>query len=144
MYKIINFFIACLLFVSCNSTSKNEKANDEGLVMYQPSEMTLLMRRMYEANKVVKTQIINKDTLMSFPEEFSTIHSAVLSDPSERDAEFDSLAKQYVNYQKLIFSSNLDSTAYHFNRSVNTCISCHETRCTGPIPKIKKLLIYSY
>jgi len=142
MYKVIGFFIVCLILLSCNLNNKNEKGDDKTLMMYQPSEMALLMRQMYEFNKVVKKQIIHKDSLLPFPEEFLTIHSAVLTDPSERDIEFDSLAKQFVYQQKSTFSSSLDSTAYYFNQSVNTCIACHETRCTGPIPKIKKLLIH--
>jgi len=141
MYKIIGFFIVCFVLLSCNSNNKKEKVA-KTLEMYQPSEMALLMRKMYEANKVVKNQIIRKDTLLPFPEEFLTIHSAVLTDPSERDEEFDSLAKKFINYQKNTFSSNSDSAAYHFNQSINTCIACHETRCTGPIPKIKELLIH--
>lgn len=140
MYKILVFFIACFVLQSCNTNAKKEKT--EELVMYQPSEMTLLMRQVYEANKVMKTQIIQKDTLLPFSEDFLMIHSAVLTDPSERDSEFDSLAKQFVSYQRDIFSSSLDSTAYYFNQSINTCVTCHETRCTGPIPKIKKLLIH--
>ncbi len=140
MNKIIGFFIVCFVLLSCNSNNKKEVV-DNALIIYQPSEMTLLMRKMYEVNKVVKNQIINKDSLITFPEEFSTIHSAVLTDPSERDKEFDSLANQFVKDQKATFFSNSDSAKYHFNKSVNTCITCHETRCTGPIPKIKKLLI---
>ncbi len=141
MYKKIRLSIVCLVLLSCNSNNKNKKADDKTLIMYQPSEMALLMRKMYEVNKVAKNQIIQKDILLSFPEEFSTIHSATLTDPSERDEEFDSLAKQFISYQKTTFSSNSDSTVYYFNKSVNTCITCHETRCTGSMPKIKKLLI---
>lgn len=110
--------------------------------MYEPTEMALLMRKMYEVNKVVKTQIINKDSLLSFPEEFLTIHTAILTNNFERDKEFDSLSKQFIDYQKATFASNSDSIVYHYNRSINTCISCHETRCVGPIPKIKKLIIH--
>ena len=109
--------------------------------MYEASEMTLLMRGMYEFNKAARVQIIKKDSLLPFPEEFLLIHKAVLTDPSERDKEFDSIAEQFINAQNATFSAKSDSTSYHFNKSINLCISCHETRCTGPIPKIRKLLI---
>ena len=141
MSKLIGLLIVCIVLLSCN-TANNRKQAYEDPVMYQPTEMALLMRKMYEANKALKTQIINKNPLLPFPEEFSTIHTAVLTDPSERDQEFDSLSKVFIEQQKATFSSNSDSTVYHFNRSVNTCITCHESRCVGPIPKIKKLLIH--
>jgi len=141
MYKTIQRFLICLLiFVSCNSNKKEVKVEQEPL-MYKPSEMALLMRKMYEVNKVVKAQIINKDSLLSFPEEFSTIHTAILTDPTERNKEFDSISKQFLLQQKAAFTSNSDSARYHFNKSINSCISCHETRCVGPLPIIKKLLI---
>jgi len=141
MYKIIGLVFFCLLVLSCNYVNKKEAINKEP-IMYQPTEMALLMRKMYDVNNLVKAQIINKDTLLPFPEEFSTIHTAVLTNPSERDTEFDSLSKIFIDHQKATFSSVSDSIVYHFNNSVNTCISCHETRCVGPIPKIKKLLIH--
>jgi cytochrome c553 len=29
----------------------------------------------------------------------------------------------------------------HFNEGINACVSCHQVKCGGPIPKIKKLYI---
>ena len=140
MYKSLCFLFAVLLLIACNNFAKKEKVEEE-MQMYESSEMALLMRQMYEFNKLTKTQIINKDSLSSFPEEFVNIHKAIMTDPDERDAEFDSLAVEFIKYQKATFSTKSDSTAYYFNQSVNSCVACHETRCTGPIPKIKKLII---
>lgn len=140
MRKSVSFLLIILLGVTCNKAPKKEKV-EEKMEMYEPSEMALLMRQMYEFNKLTKSQIINKDSLTSFPEEFVNIHKAAMTDPDERDAEFDSLAIQFVNFQKAMFSAKSDSKVYYFNQSVNSCIACHQTRCTGPIPKIKKLLI---
>ena len=141
MYRIAYFFTFLFLMVSCETNKKEMKIEEEP-VMYEASEMSLLMRGMYEFNKAARTHIINKDSLLAFPEEFLSIHKAVLTDPSERDKEFDSIAEQFIKAQKATFSIQSDSTLYYFNKSVNLCISCHETRCIGPIPKIKKLLIY--
>lgn len=138
--KSLFIVFVVLLSVACSNPNKKEKAEEE-MLMYEPSEMTLLMRQMYEFNKLAKLQIVNNDSLSAFPEEFADIHKVVMTNPDERDAEFDSLAVDFVKFQKATFSKRSDSTAYYFNRSVNSCIACHETRCTGPIPKIKKLLI---
>jgi len=141
MQRVFGVFIVCLLLQSCNSNKKNVGVDSNALIMYEPSEMTILMRRIYEFNKVVKTQIISKDSLSAIPDEFANIHTANLTDPSERDDEFKSLAKSFIGFQKTAFSSNSDSTVYQFNESINACIECHKTRCTGPLPKIRKLLI---
>ena len=109
--------------------------------MYEPSEMTILMRRIHEVNKVVKDQIIKRDSLLIFPEEFAEIFSATLNDSTERDDKFIILARSFIDLQKMAFSSYSDSTVYNFNQSINNCVECHRTRCPGPIPEIKKLLI---
>ena len=140
MAKFIVLFLSCLTVISCQK--KNVAQKVEVPVMYEASEMAILMRGMYEFNNVVKAQIINKESLTPFPEVFEDIHSAVLTDKFERNNEFDSLSKQFINYQNALYSSGSDSTVYFFNKSINTCITCHEPRCTGPIPKMKKLLIY--
>ena len=141
MKKILGIFIICLLLQACNSKNKkNEVVRDE-LIMYEPSEMTILMRQIHEVNKLVKNQIIRKDTLLNFPEEFTGIFSASLTDSTERDDEFVILAESFIDLQKMAFSTYSDSTIYIYNQSINNCIECHKTRCTGPIPEIKKLLI---
>ena len=143
MGKLLGILTICSVLLSCNfATHKEETFKDP--IMYQPTEMALLMRRMYEVNKVVKGQIINKDTLLTFPEEFNTIHTAVLTKSTDRDKSFDSLSRIFINHQKAIFSSRSDSVLYHFNKSIKTCITCHETRCVGPLPKIRKLLIQEF
>ena len=141
MHKIAYFFTLLYVVLSCDTNKKEVKIEEEP-VMYEASEMALLMRGMYELNKATRVQIIKNDSLFPVPEEFLSIHTAVLTDPSERDKEFDSIAEQFINAQKATFSNKSDSTIYHFNKSVNLCIACHETRCTGPIPKIRKLLIH--
>jgi len=139
MHKIFVFISLLVIFQSCNLKKENKKRQEP--LMYKPSEMAILMRGMYEFNKAVKTQIVNKDSILPFPEEFTNIHSAVLTDKFERNDEFDSLSKKFLIYQKAIYTSSSDSTIFFFNQSIQTCVTCHEPRCTGPIPKIKKLLI---
>ena len=141
MQKVFSIFIICLLLQACISKNRNIEAVSNELVMYEPSEMTILMRRIHEVNKVVKDQIIKRDSLLIFPEEFTEIFSATLTDSTERDDKFIILARSFIDLQKMAFSSYSDSTVYNFNQSINNCVECHRTRCPGPIPEIKKLLI---
>jgi len=141
MQKSLLIFFIFLGLLSCKNGDEKPKVSNADLQMYEASEMTILMRQMYEVNKVVKNQIVNKDSLLAFPDDFKRIHTAVLTDPSERDDEFNVLATSFIDLQKETLSINSDSIIINYNKSINTCIKCHETRCTGPIPKIKKLLI---
>ena len=74
-------FIVLIVILSCGKSNKEVNIVQEPL-MYEPTEMALLMRSMYEFNKATKMQIVNNDSLLPFPEEFFTIHTAILTNPS--------------------------------------------------------------
>ncbi len=133
-------FLALLLFVSCKKEIEKTEVKEK-LIMYQASEMTELMRGIYEYNKLSKHKIENNQDLFGYPDEFQKINTAKLTNSSERDAEFDSLAVIFLENQKAAYTLKGDLVKYSYNKSINACISCHKTRCTGPLPKIRKLLI---
>lgn len=141
-------FFCCLflitIFLSCNSTEK-EAVEKEDVVydMYQPSEMSNLMKEMYEFNLKTKQDIIDGNIPDEFPEFFLKIYTAELSEFKSRNETFQAFSKLFIQKQKEIFDTSLTiDVKERFNNAMNLCISCHTTECTGPIPKIKKLLIH--
>lgn len=142
MRKIIILFFCVVTFVSCDSSKKQEvKKENEELVMYEYSEMALLMEEMFEANEKLKNSIVNNKDLGSFSEKYLNIHSAVLTNPKDRNATFEAFSIGFIENQKAVFSADSTEVKEQFNIMVNSCVACHETNCTGPIPRIKKLLI---
>ncbi len=144
MKKIVFFAVICASIISCNSPEKKSLKNsqDETLVMYKLSEMALLMEEMYVTNEKLKEKILNQEDLGSFSEKFVNIHTAVLTDATDRTASFESFSKALIANQKAIYTVPEDSLKTQFNTMVTTCVACHETTCSGPIPRIKKLLIH--
>lgn len=135
-------FIAC--FLGCKQSEKEIEIAKEELVydMYQPSEMANLMNQMYAQNLKVKEDILNGIVPAEFPLDFLKIHSAELSEFKSRNETFQSFSKLFIENEKEIF--NTDSPIpleERYNNTINLCISCHQTECTGPIPRIQKLLI---
>lgn len=118
-----------------SSCSKEKKFD-----VYQLSEMASLMEQMYAYNLQIKDRIIKGDTIGKFPEFFNTIYTAKFTDATDKDPFFDAKAKAYITAQKLIYSDS-KNVKQHFNEGVTACITCHEGKCGGPIPKIKKLFI---
>lgn len=142
MRKLILLIIGSIFFFSCDAVKKETpKNNDEELVMYEFSEMALLMEEMYKTNEDLKKKIVNKEAIGEFSNKFLNIHSAVLTKPKDRDASFEIFSKAFVENQQAIFSASPDEVKDQFNVMVNTCIACHKTTCSGPIPRIEKLLI---
>jgi hypothetical protein len=108
--------------------------------MYQFSEMALLMEQMYVDNQRLRDKIIKGDSLGSFPEHFEKIHSSVMTDDSDMDDFFKEHAQEFLKAQSLIYENPNEAKKY-FNQAVQACVTCHEVKCGGPIPKIKKLYI---
>lgn len=137
-------FLAVIFFSSCNSKKEEIKDktvdNSEEFEMYQMSEMAALMEQMYVDNERLKERIIKGDTVGQFPQHFTKIHEAVLTDETDKDAFFKEQAAKFIKAQELIYEDPKNAKE-HFNNGVNACIECHQVKCGGPIPRIKKLYI---
>ncbi len=141
---------ASLMLYSCGGKTESS-ANEEISVtdttevekefeMYEMSEMAALMEQMYVDNQRLKQRIIDGDTIGDFPNHFFNIHESVMTDESERDTFFKDQAAKFLEAQELIFNDSLNAKQ-HFNNAVSACVKCHEQKCGGPIPRIKKLYI---
>ncbi|GGB73694.1 hypothetical protein GCM10007424_11980 [Flavobacterium suaedae] len=125
--------------ISADSTTSNNSDKKE-FKMYEMSEMAALMEQMYAENQLLKQRIVSGDTLGKFPKYFLDIHSSVMTDESENDAFFKEQAAKFLKAQELIYN-DAENAKEHFNDAVSACVKCHEQKCGGPIPRIKKLYI---
>ena len=141
--------LLCFLLTFFCCAKKESKANDESCAkeskgksfeMYQMSEMSTLMEQMYIDNQRLKSRIMNGDTIGKFPNHFLKIHNSVMTDSTENDEFFKEQAKLFIIAQELIYQDPKNAKQ-HFNEGVDACLQCHEVKCGGPIPKIKKLYI---
>jgi len=147
MYHHWLFAFSFLLLFGCNTkteekkdtcTTKNENAKE--MKMYKMSEMATLMEQMYVDNQRLKQRIKNGDTIGKFPNHFLQIHKAVMTDETDNDAFFKTQAALFIKSQELIYQDPANAKQ-HFNTGVDACVRCHEQKCSGPIPRIKKLYI---
>jgi len=133
-----------LIVVSCGKveprevdTTVSEKKKFE---MYQLSEMSLLMEQMYVDNQRLRNRIADGEEIGEFPTHFLEIHKAALTDETENDDFFKEQAALFIKAQQLIYEDPTNAEK-HFNNGIDACIKCHEAKCGGPIPRIKKLYI---
>ena len=120
--------------------SEKQAPEKKEFVMYEMSEMASLMEQMYAENMQLKQRITNGDALGSFPQHFLDIHASAMTDESENDAFFKEQAAKFIKAQELIYKDSVNAKR-HFNDAVSSCVKCHEQKCEGPIPRIKKLYI---
>jgi len=138
--KILAFIILSVFLIGCSSKKETE-VNTKKSNLYKQSEMAALMLQMYDANLENKQLILDGKTPVKFSKEFLNIHTAKLTDSTDRDAFFQAFSDFYLETYQQVFRASKDSLAVAHNNTINSCIACHKTTCIGPIPKIKKLLI---
>lgn len=146
----IAILLLVLTFFSCQRKEKkvivkeeiNSCHKEKQFDMYQLSEMASLMEQMYAYNKQIRDRIVRGDTVGKFPEFFNKIYVAKFTTPSDNDDFFKENAKKYIAAQKLIYSSSATTIKENFNKGLDACITCHQGKCGGPIPRIKKLYIH--
>ena len=146
MKKLVLLF-SLVLLIACNNKSDSSKCetesktkSDKKFEMYQMSEMAALMESMYLENKHLKERIKKGETIGKFPSHFLQIHKAVMTDETDNDAFFKEQSALFIKAQELIYEDPKNAKQ-HFNDGVNACVRCHEVKCGGPLPKIKKLYI---
>lgn len=146
---LILSFLSLTVFISCKKHTDEKAAapaeaeapkEQKEFKMYEMSEMAALMEQMYVDNQRLKERIKNGDTIGEFPSHFLKIHRAVMTDESDNDEFFQEQAAVFIKAQELIYKDPKNAKT-HFNRAVSSCIACHEVKCGGPIPRIKKLYI---
>ena len=143
-------FLVCIFIFSCNkSSNQSEKKSiavdsipkkEKKFEMYELSEMAALMEQMYVDNERLKKRIKNGNTIGKFPNHFLKIHKAVMTDSTDNDAFFKQQANAFIQAQTLIYEDPKNAKQ-HFNDGVSACVACHQVKCSGPIPRIKKLYI---
>ncbi|MEM0542375.1 hypothetical protein WFZ85_07080 [Flavobacterium sp. j3] len=123
-----------------NQPEKCVPESEKKLEMYQMSEMATLMEQMYVDNQRLKERIKKGEKIGEFPQHFLKIHKAVMTDQTENDDFFKEQASKFIAAQELIYKDPKNAKE-HFNNGVDACIKCHQQKCGGPIPRIKKLYI---
>lgn len=144
-YIALALFVS-LLALSCQKENKveakstsNIKEKDSPFKMYEMSEGALLMEEMYAHNLQLKEQILAGNDLGTMPESFSKLPFVVLTDPSDKDDFYNKQSLEFLSFQQAIYTS--DDPKQAFNAMIASCLECHNKKCGGPIPRIKKLLI---
>lgn len=135
--------VVVFLCFSCRNSEEllsTEKKLEKEFDIYKMSEMAMLMEQMNVDNEQLRQRIKTGDSIGEFPNHFLKIHSAVMTEEQENDAFFKAQTANFIKSQKMIYEDPKNAKE-HFNKSVDACIQCHEVKCGGPIPRIKKLYI---
>jgi cytochrome c556 len=139
---IISFgFIASCVFVFSCSQQEKATPEKEKSVMYEASELALLMRAMHEQSAQWKKALENEEISLQFPSGYHKLFTAEPTNPAEIDEKFHHFAQVFLQETEAFTSAPIHLQREQFNIMIQSCITCHESYCRGPIQKISKLKI---
>lgn len=159
--KIVNSFfflilggillIACNQNPSPNSSEPNQKdsvsldsascANEETITDPNGAKpMALMMRQMAKNADLMKTKLINGEALDSNQFPFIRFYLVEPTDPKVLVPQFYENSRLFQDAYKAIFMHPKDQQKY-YNLAIGKCINCHEQYCSGPLKRIRKLII---
>jgi len=136
--------VICYSCTEDNTDTKNNKdVESSEVLMYEPSNLVILMRQI-EGNLAHIKTVLDKGNPVSSDshQEFSGIFTEAPSEDVVRDSSYMEIGRQFLdNYEQIFIASDKGSLRHLFNSTISSCISCHQNRCPGPIKRIKKLVI---
>lgn len=131
------FALTIILLSNCKQESCDAKPN---YTMAVDSELTLLMREMFDYYEGVKSKL-ESGTLDEKIKVFQDVHKAVATSPEKSSSEvYQAMAGIYVQSASRLNKRDVDQIQ-SFNQMVDNCMSCHQQMCPGPMVRIKKLYI---
>jgi len=144
--KFATYVLGCLfgasLFVSCQGTEEAPKTDENWEPdMYQPSELVVVMRHMFDENIALKDSITKGIVPREVPAKYREILTATATNPSELDEIYYAMANVYLENYSVLTQADSATAIEKYNIVVQSCIGCHQNYCMGPIPKIEKLYI---
>ena len=141
---ILLVFFAAIVLVACNSnqpkSTNEEVAITEGAAN-KDSEMTLLMREMYDNFVIVRDSILAGNNIdRALFNEIHRTHRATPTDSTIMGPTFEGLATNFLDRVDTLLLAEENEEMY-FNIAVQACIGCHQEFCPGALDKIQKLII---
>lgn len=136
-------FVGILVWACANSeVEATKEVTKTEVKMAEWSELALLMRDIHEDAKAWR-QAIDDGT---FEQDSVAIYKLLVeSTPTDEKVKgpvYESFAQHYqMALDSLMGAKNINLVKEKYNNLVTSCITCHQTYCTGPIKTIKKLYL---
>jgi|TARA_B110000908_G_C9988780_1_gene328811 hypothetical protein len=106
------------------------------------SELSMLMRTLYNDTKAEKKLLINKEhSSVDWISKYGNLLTAKQTDDSNNGEVFDNFGNSFLSLLKAYQNTTKNNRISNYNLLITTCMNCHQAYCIGPILVIKKLPI---
>jgi hypothetical protein len=129
--------------VLTSSDSASEDCSNGSETIMDPNgakPMALMMRTMVQNATMMREQIIQSEQLDSLKYPFIRFYLVEPTDPNVLQPVFYENARLFQDAYAELFN-HPEAQSKYYNAMVGKCINCHEMYCSGPLKRIRKLLI---
>ena len=134
--RVLIFIFLSAIVTSCIQQDKEIKQTV--LDPNETSEMAILMREMFAQLDVIKSKIEAGEDISHEQLQFVAIHKTETTDESFLT---EGLTSMSIGFDLIVTSFNEDPSESNYKSIVNTCISCHQGMCPGPLERIDNLIL---
>lgn len=147
--SLFAFLLICIsIFFACTQASKKETKTEEPKTEIKAplnpngdSELALLMRGMYQEAEHIKKQVKQAEEVTVELDHMKILSAHATEPEKAASAEFKSFAQLYLARLNELKSAEGENKVVVYKSLVESCMSCHQALCPGPLVKIKKLRI---
>lgn len=156
--------LAFVTVVACNTTSDGDKGKKEnaGIDVSAPQTknldtaedcakptkypnqdkpMALMMRQMADDAQKMKDKIESGTLVKAVDFPFIRFHLVEPTDPDILQPQFYENARLFQVAHKALVTSGKEKQREMYTAYINQCINCHQTYCSGPLKRIRKLVL---
>ncbi|MBP9186159.1 MAG: hypothetical protein KBE91_05800 [Bacteroidia bacterium] len=125
--------VADSIGAECNTTSTRYPNNDK--------PMALMMRQMADNAQKMKNKIEAGVLVDSTAFPFIRFYLVEPTDPNVLQPQFFENARMFQLSYKDLMNAPIHKQKEMYTLYINQCINCHQTYCSGPLKRIRKLVI---
>ena len=119
---------------SCESPSSNRYPNED-------KPMALMMRQMADNAQKMKNKLEAGEKINASEFPFIRFHLVEPTDPNVLQPQFYENARTFQESHKALVNAPQAKQKQMYTAYINQCINCHQTYCSGPLKRIRKLVL---
>jgi hypothetical protein len=153
LFLFLTIVFICVYACSDHSENANQKATNTPQTIKDtssitetikdpnnPKPMALAMRQMASNAQQMKDLIEKGEKLDKAKFPFIRFYLVEPTDPSVLEPQFYENARLFQETYTALFKHPEQQEKY-FNVVINNCVNCHQSYCSGPLKRIKKLYL---
>ena len=138
-FQLPSFRPVLLLAVIATSVLGLSFASQAGETNTADSELTLLMRKMYDDTALIKTAVKKRKKPVPGVQHDLLLTAIPTEGKQTKSPAYQAMGKAYLKALNELLTATPDRAKDSYKKLIDSCMSCHTAFCPGPKMRIEKL-----